>query len=370
MRHGKMRYLHAFLFFSVLLLRPNTAMGETYALFIGTTEYEHANDLPFAENNAKDMFVRFVAHKVVKTQNAAYLVGNNTKEEVERLIKDKFPQMKEGDTLIVFNSSHGGADGRMAVSNGSISGEEMSGWISERPCSEVVFMNHSCHSGAMVLDIPDKKVSQLPSSSGEEVSYTSLAETPSTGHINSVGVKFWLDSFDNPEADRNKDGDINLYEMYQHAMRGTAIYENETVKKMTAEALGQYKGMTDLDLITACDEALLNYKQAKQNGDLEAASRFWNEYFKTRIAADSYVYNKDVTRDYSQMQPPFIGNRNFRMSKRWAEDRASTQRQTAAVPEEKASGEHRYDKNIEDLKNRMAKILSEAPALKKQNKEK
>lgn len=289
--------------------------AKSVGVIIGTSKYDHAGDLPTCYGDAVDAekklqkkgVINYAVHHRSHIGFRDPLLGYNSKDEIMETIEEAAAELKEGDTLVIFNSSHGNKGKGIVTSDGQyISTEELSACISKSKCSKVLFVNDSCYSGNLALNIPDKEVCQLNSSSPPMVSWTSKIQN-AEHNFNSLFTKFFLEALDSQESDSNSDGNLTAGEIIDYIKR--KVLFDETIKAQEAEELNEKLKdyPTTAAAKTAMDAAYKNYFAAKEKGDKEAMDKYAKDYF-----AAKYAYEVKEARIGKRWQSPtVIGGRDF-----------------------------------------------------------
>ena len=174
MKKGKTCKYFLGLIFMVIILNYflSYAWAKNALVSIGTSMFQKASDLPACEDDAEH-FADVLYEQDVIDEEVEPITGPNRKSIIEYKIKREAKALGKDDTLIIFNSSHGSKVNGIVAWDGYISDEELSKWISESECSRVILINDSCYSGKFKLDIPDKEILQINSSSAPMVSFVS-----------------------------------------------------------------------------------------------------------------------------------------------------------------------------------------------------
>lgn len=188
------------------------------------------------------------------------LLGPNRKSIIKYKVEKAAKSLKEGDTLIIFNSSHGSKGKGIVTWDDYISGRELSQWIAESKCSRVLLINDSCYSGNLKLDLPDKKVCQINSSSPPMVSFTS-GVIPKHGHQNSVFTKYVIGALNPDNSDSDGDGNVSANEILEYVKKKILFEES---LKMEDYDTGIYKTLKEAK--EAMETAYNNYFKAKERG--------------------------------------------------------------------------------------------------------
>lgn len=289
-----------FLISLMVMLSASYAQAETKALFIGTSKFKNANDLPSCEDDAKDMKKAMLQEGLI-SKETELLLGPNRKSIIKYKVEKAAKSLKEGDTLIIFNSSHGSKGKGIVTWDDYISGRELSQWIAESKCSRVLLINDSCYSGNLRLDIPDKKVCQINSSSPPMVSFTS-GVIPKHGHQNSVFTKYVIGALNPDNSDSDGDGNVSANEILEYVKKKMLFEES---LKMEDYDTGIYKTLKEAK--EAMETAYNNYFKAKEKGEIGWMYICANEYRKAKR-----IYEAKVGRVEMRWQlPTIIGDPNF-----------------------------------------------------------
>ncbi|MCK4912190.1 MAG: caspase family protein [Candidatus Omnitrophica bacterium] len=338
---GVIKYFLIFIF-SLLIINVivSYSWAKTGAISLGTSKFKGASDLPACEGDARDIADVLYEQGVID-ERIEPLTGPNRKKIIEYKIKREAKALDEGDTLIIFNSSHGSKVNGIVTWDGYISDQELLRLISESKCSRVLLINDSCYSGNFKLNLPDKEVCQINSSSAPMVSFVSQAKiSGSWDPGNSVFAKYVVMAMRPGNSDQNGDGNVTAGEILDYIK-----------KRILNDEAAIWRKLEDPDYPTlekaknAMDKAEEDWEKARRIGDKATMSTLVDEYWKARRA-----YERKVLRVKMRWQSPtIIGDPDFivvgRMSwkvcmeEKIKENKFSCEVVTTVIPD-KATGQH------------------------------
>jgi len=341
-RKNRCFFILIFLFFICSTFSFSSG-AKTGAISLGTSTFKRGSDLPACEDDAQHMADVLYQEGIVN-EKIEPLVGPNRKKIIEYKIKREAKALEEGDTLIIFNSSHGSKVNGIVTFDGYISDQELSEWISESKCSKVLLINDSCFSGKFELNLPDKEVCQINSSSAPMVSFVSEVDTFGYWNVrNSVFTKYLVEAMRPSNSDKNGDGNATAGEILDYIK--DKILNEETVEWRKEED-ATYPTLEDAK--GAMDKALENWRAAKRRGDTAAMDTIEDEYWNARRA-----YERKVLRVEMRWQSPTItGDPNFIvvgpkswklcMEEKIKANKFSCEVVTTVIPD-KATGKHIFE---------------------------
>ena len=346
---SKSRAIKYFLTFILLLLITSVfssfSWAKTGAISLGTSRFKskRTSDLPACEDDAEHMADVLFQEGVID-EEIEPLTGPNRKKIIEYKIKREIKSLEKGDTLIIFNSSHGSKANGIVTFDDYISDEELSQWLSESECSRVLLINDSCFSGKFELNLPDKEVCQINSSSAPMVSFVSAVDTFGYWNTrNSVFTKYLVEAMRPANSDENGDGNVTAGEILDYIK--DKILNEETGKWLKTEDTA-YSSLEDAK--NAMDKALEDWKDAKRRGDATAMDTFGDEYWKARRAYEDKVLRVEMR----WQSPTIIGDPDFVVvgKKSWKlcmeekikQNKFSCEVVTSLVPDS-ATGKHIFE---------------------------
>ena len=320
--------------------------AKTTAISLGTSVFKDDPDLPACEDDAQHMADVLYEQSVID-EEIEPLIGPNRKKIIEYKIKREAKALSKGDTLIIFNSSHGSKVNGIVAFDEPISDQELSEWISESDCSRVLFINDSCYSSKFKLNLPDKEVCQINSSSAPMVSFVSAVDTFGYWDArNSVFTKHLVNALRPANSDKNGDDNVTAGEILDYIK--AKILNEETAEWRKLEDVA-YPTLEDAK--SAMDKAEEDWNEAKNKGDTEAMKQLKQEYWKARR-----VYERKVLRVEMRWQSPTItGDSDFIVvgEKFWKlcieekikENKFSCEVVTTVIPD-KATGKHIFEETF------------------------
>jgi len=297
---SKRRIVKYFLTFVLLLFIASGfsffSWAKTAAISLGTSVFKDDPDLPACEDDAQHV-VDVLYQEGVINEEVEPLTGPNRKKMIEYKIKREAKALEEGDTLIIFNASHGSKANGIVAWDGYVSAEELSEWISESKCSRVLFINDSCFSGGFELDLEDKEICQINASSAPMVSFSSPINTSGYWNTrNGVFTKYLVEAMRPGNSDKNGDGNVTAGEILAYVKDKILNEEAEEWHKLEDLA---YPTLEDAK--RAMDKAEEDWQEAKRRGDEAAMDTLRDEYWKARRA-----YERKVLRVEMRWQSPTI----------------------------------------------------------------
>ena len=320
--------------------------AETTAISLGTSVFKDDPDLPACEDDAQHMADVLYEQGVID-EEIEPLIGPNRKKIIEYKIKREAKALSKGDTLIIFNSSHGSKVNGIVAFDERISDQELSEWISESDCSRVLFINDSCYSSKFKLNLPDKEVCQINSSSAPMVSFVSAVDTFGYWNArNSVFTKHLVNALRPANSDKNGDGNVTAGEILDYIK--DKILNEETAEWRKLED-SNYATLEDAK--NAMDKAREDWKEAKRRGDKAAMKTLGNAYWKARRA-----YERKVLRVEMRWQSPTItgdsdfivvGEKSWKlcMEEKIKENKFTCEVVTTVIPD-KATGQHIFEETF------------------------
>jgi len=280
-KHNK-KLLISLLILGLSIFLVSDVWATTRMAAFGTNKYDGDNDLPGCDNDARDVYIQMDKKGLIELSGSDSRFGRVTK----RLFKDSVERVGEtlekGDTLIIYNSSHGTKDGKICTSDGYISSEELASWIAKSKCSNVLIINDSCFSGGFRVSVKGKRIVQINSANPARVSYTSMLKSKLTGRINGVFSKFFLESLDPKNSDKNGDGNITALEILQYVNYGMFVKEHKEIKKILKDKYADHYNLSIEKLEEKIKQAKENYDNSitEEDQDHYEAWKDWWEFVK------------------------------------------------------------------------------------------
>jgi hypothetical protein len=293
--------------FILFLAAPAAESAATKAIIFGTTDYASGDDLPSCAQDAEDMHHALISSGVVKKPDSLFVVGENSKALMQRFVEETGSGLKEGDTLIFFNSGHGSEDGRICAYDADVSPDELSSWLAKSKCSNVLILNDSCYSGKFKVSIPGKKVVQINSSNPARISYTSSLKTAGLGHKNGVFTKYFMQALDPANSDRDKDGNITAMEILLYVNKNMFVDEHKSAEEYARNRFAEHYNKSVEQLKAEMSQALGEVEYWKKAGDEKEAEN-WLAWYRI------YEWLRDLKlgeEGERWQEPTLIGDGNF-----------------------------------------------------------
>ena len=234
MKNNLRRLQHVLYAAILLVLLAPSALAANRGLFIGTGYFEARapgakapGSLPDTRFDANDMYNTMIREGVMTQENADLLIGQNRKAQILQAVRDAGRNMGPGDTLYIYNSSHGNKAGEFTARDANISGAELSAAISGSGAGNVVFINDSCFSQRCQLNLPGKNVAQLYAAGDKQVAWSSTTPLEDMGHVNGAMTKYIIEGLTDGAADINGDGKITTAELNAWVRVGVRTSERD-----------------------------------------------------------------------------------------------------------------------------------------------
>ncbi len=302
-RHNK-KLITLLLIFGLNIFLVSGALATTRMAAFGTNKYDGDDDLPGCDNDARDVYIQMDKKGLIELSGSDSRFGRVTK----RLFKDSVERvgetLKEGDTLIIYNSSHGTKSGKICTSDGYISSDELASWIAKSKCSNVLIINDSCFSGGFRVSVPGKRIVQINSANPARVSYTSMIESRLTGRINGVFSKFFLESLDPANSDKDGDGNVTALEILQYVNYGMFVKEHKEIEKFLKDDYAEHYNLSIQKLEEKIQEATNNYNWSTVEADKKHHEE-WKDWWE-------FVRDVKLGKEGMRWQSPTLkGDKNF-----------------------------------------------------------
>jgi len=227
--------------------------GQVYGIFVGISDYSELRqtrpgwgDLPFTSEDALVARDTLLENAGMSPDNAITLIDREaTVENVRAAFASMAAQIDENDTFVFFYSGHGGQEQRaggfvasdadgydetLALSNNTITDDEINELFNMIDASASLIILDSCYSGGFAKDVISRPGRMGLFSSDEDVPSLVASKFLAGGYLS----YFFYDAIDNGNADLNGDNAINAMELSQY------IHE-----RYNAESLS--KGPSDFD---------------------------------------------------------------------------------------------------------------------------
>lgn len=247
-----------FCVFSLIFAFIFPAFAATRGIFFGTSKFDSAHDLPACENDAMDAYTALHKSMGLDQLTRQPFCGQNSKELIKRYIQEAAGSLKKGDTLLIFNASHGSKNGDIVCSNAHIAPAELADWIKDSKCSNIVLINDSCFSSKfaqefhkeMIHKSPGKTIAQLAAANPERVSFSSRLDTAGmeVGHKNGIFTKYFIEALDPKVADYDGDGKITILEILRHVKKGMLSDEHKGLIQWFKDNDPNHYNMTDEEI--------------------------------------------------------------------------------------------------------------------------
>jgi len=134
--------------------------------------------------------------------------GRSTKEGIEKAFADLAAKAHPNDEIFVLLIGHGGFDGRTATFNmpgPDFSAADFARLLSKFPAERVVFVDTTSSSGAFLspLAAPGRTIVTATKTGGEK--------------LDTRFAQFFVDAYEDPAADRDRNGRISVAEAFEFA---------------------------------------------------------------------------------------------------------------------------------------------------------
>lgn len=190
---------------------PSTAnAGTVYGIFIGISDYDGPNDLPYTANDAQQLASAFRHAGLVRHGDAIVLTdAQATPLAVRRAFQSLAPRVTERDTFVFFFDGHGNSN-QITLRSGSIRGDQLRAMLDTIRGRQLVVID-SCYSGSLASVVRGRaNRTGLFSSRADEVSYGAL-EVQSGGWL-----AYSLLQAVRGRADTNRDGMLQVNELVSY----------------------------------------------------------------------------------------------------------------------------------------------------------
>jgi len=326
-----------------LLISPVYATTRMAAF--GTNKYDGDDDLPGCDNDARDVYIQMDKKGLIELEGSDSRFGRVTKQLFKDSVERVGATLKKGDTLIIYNSSHGTRSGKICTSDGYISSEELASYIAKSECSNVLIVNDSCFSGKFRVDVPFKNIVQINSANPARLSYTSLIESRLSGRINGVFSKFFLESLDPRNSDKNGDGNVTAIEILEYVNHGMFVKEHAAIKEYLRVKYADNYKLSITELEAKIQQATNNYNWSTTDED-RAFHEGWKDWWE-------FIRDVKLGKEGMRWQSPTLrGDKDFIVvaGKPWkqcinekiAEGKLACKVVTSLIPSP-ATGEHVWE---------------------------
>jgi hypothetical protein len=209
--------------------------GQVYGIFVGISDYSELRqtqpgwgDLPFTSEDAMVARDTLLENAGMNPDNSIILVDHEaTVENVRAAFADMAARIHENDTFVFFYSGHGGQEQRiggfvasdadgydetLALSNDTITDDEINELFNMIQASASLIILDSCYSGGFAKDVVSRPGRMGLFSSDEDVPSLVASKFLAGGYLS----YFFYDAIDNGNADLNGDDAINAMELSQY----------------------------------------------------------------------------------------------------------------------------------------------------------